>query len=121
MIIKRKFARDFGAFTLTLIIVSAVFNLRDLPMMSVYGEDAIFLYLVAVFCFLVPFGLICAEFSSHFAKAGGIYTWVEGSLGSNFGFQLSCLLWLLQVLFLLTHYWQTIAFLFFLACLLCCG
>ncbi|OGT48851.1 MAG: hypothetical protein A3F17_07925 [Gammaproteobacteria bacterium RIFCSPHIGHO2_12_FULL_41_15] len=78
--------RSLTTFTLTMITVSAIMNLRELPMMARVGMEAIFFYSLAMITFLVPSAFVTAELASTYPENGGIYTWVTEAFGYKVGF-----------------------------------
>lgn len=78
--------KTLGAFTIAMISVAGIINLRSLPMMATAGLNAVFFYLAAALIFLIPSALVCAELASNFPQAGGIYAWVKQAFGEKTGF-----------------------------------
>jgi glutamate:GABA antiporter len=87
-----------GPFSLAMIAVVAIVDLRAIPLMSSYGLSAVFFYLLAACMFLIPSGLVCAELSTHLHKPGGMYAWVYESFGEGIGFMAIWLEWLNNVI-----------------------
>ncbi len=80
-----KRANNVGTFALTLVCVSAAFNLRNLPLLAQYGIESLLVYPLAALCFLLPCGLACAELSSGWPNAGGMYVWIREAFGHRAG------------------------------------
>lgn len=78
--------RVLGTFTLAMLSVSAILNLRGLPMMASVGLEAIFFYVLAALLFLIPSSLVCAELATSYPESGGVYTWVRSAFGQRVGF-----------------------------------
>lgn len=78
-------AKVLGSFVIAMISVSAILNLRGLPMMASLGWQAIFFYTLAFVTFLIPSALICAELATHYPKNGGVYTWSKRAFGDRAG------------------------------------
>jgi amino acid transporter len=74
-----------GLFTLTLMSVSAIISLRNLPMMAIHGWASVFYLGLSGILFLVPISLACAELASAWPKKGGVYAWVAEAFGVNMG------------------------------------
>ncbi|MBV9575358.1 MAG: amino acid permease [Gammaproteobacteria bacterium] len=91
-------SKKFGTFFLTLICISAAFNLRNLPMIAQYGIASVLLYPLLAFCFLVPCGFACAELSSGWPKAGGMYSWIKEAFGYKLGFLAVWLDWIINLI-----------------------
>lgn len=90
--------RVLGVFTLAMMAVAAIINLRGLPMMASMGLSAVFFYVMAALFFLIPSGLVCAELASSFPLAGGIYLWVREAFGNKMGFVAIWLEWINNVI-----------------------
>jgi len=78
--------KSLGVFALTMITISAVLNLRGIPLIASLGIWSVFYYLLGALCFLIPSTLICLALSKQFPESGGIYIWVQKSLGPSWGF-----------------------------------
>ncbi len=87
---KKKF---LTAWTIAMINVAAVCNIKNFPLLAEYGLSIIlFLILSAIFFFL-PIAFVSAELASAWPERG-IYTWVRTALGSRFGFLAIWLQWI---------------------------
>jgi amino acid transporter len=75
-----------GVFSLVMINLAAIANVRALPAVAPYGLSMLFFYFVATFCFLVPSALVAAELAATYPNDGGIYDWVSRALGERVGF-----------------------------------
>ncbi len=82
-----------GTFTIAMISVSAILNLRGLPMMASLGYTGLFFYLVAFLSFLIPSALICAELATRYPHNGGIYTWSTQAFGKRTGILVMWMEW----------------------------
>jgi amino acid transporter len=78
--------KSLGFFTLAMMSVAAIVNLRSIPLMASVGYQAIFFYLLAALTFLLPSALVCASLAKSCPQAGGIYTWVKQAFGEAAGF-----------------------------------
>lgn len=68
-------------------------SIRNIPDVAAAGWP-MFLYMgIATFLFALPICLIAGEFGSTFPEKGGPELWVRNTLGDNFGFATSWLLW----------------------------
>lgn len=76
---------SIGLFTLTLLTVSSVVALRNLPLMAMQGYSAIFFYTFAALLFFIPVCLACAELASGWSEEGGVYIWVKAAFGERAG------------------------------------
>ncbi|MFH1781579.1 MAG: amino acid permease [Patescibacteria group bacterium] len=95
-------AKFLGVFTLAMINVSLICNLRGLPIMATYGLSIIFFLLIAVVFFLIPTAFISAELASTFPGKGGIYHWVRQAFGERWAFVAISLQWLQNLFFFTT-------------------
>jgi amino acid transporter len=93
-------AKFLGMFTLSLLSVSAIVSLRNLPTTALLGSQAITFFVAAAVCFFIPVALACAELSSGWPKEGGVYLWVEEAFGPNWGFLAVWLQWMESVVWL---------------------
>lgn len=74
--------------SLVLMIFTSVYGFNNIPR-SFYkmGYAAIPWYVISAITFFVPFALMVAEFGSAFKdEKGGIYSWMEKSIGPRFAF-----------------------------------
>jgi amino acid transporter len=93
-----KHVKMIGAFTIAMISVSAILNLRGLPMMAALGWQGLFFYGLAFVTFLIPSSLICAELATHYPKNGGVYTWTRQALGDRVGVLVMWMEWMNNVI-----------------------
>ncbi len=89
-------------FTLSMLSVSAIISLRNLPTTALLGTQSITFFLIAALCFFIPVALACAELASGWPKEGGVYLWVEEAFGPNLGFLAVWLQWMESVVWLPT-------------------
>lgn len=74
--------------TLILMIFTSVFGFTNIPR-SFYlmGYSAIPWYIVSALIFFIPYAFMMAEYGAAFKnESGGIYTWMEKSVGSKYAF-----------------------------------
>ncbi len=90
--------RTIGVFTLAMLSVSAILNLRNIPVMASLGLEAIFFYIVAILFFLIPTAMVSAELATKIPTNGGIYSWVKEGLGEKTGFIAIWLEWFNNVI-----------------------
>lgn len=68
-------------------------SIRNIPDVAAAGWP-MFLYMgISMFLFALPICLIAGEFGSTFPEQGGPELWVRNTLGDDFGFATSWLLW----------------------------
>ncbi|MCF6764439.1 APC family permease [Thiotrichales bacterium 19S3-7] len=75
-----------GVFSLSMLGISAILNLRNIPFMASLGLESIFFYALSGLFFLIPSAMICASLASRFPIHGGIYAWVKLAFGDQLGF-----------------------------------
>lgn len=102
-----------GLFALSMISVSAIIALRNLPTLAKNGFSVVFLLILAAILFFIPIALTCAELASGWPKNGGIYAWVKEAYGERAGTLAVWLEWIESVVWLpavLTFIGSSIAF-----------
>lgn len=86
------------AYTIALINVAAICNIKNFPLLAEYGLSVIiFLGLAAIFYF-IPASFVSAELASGWPERG-VYTWVREALGPRLGFVAIWLQWIENVIF----------------------
>lgn len=94
--------RVLGVFTLSMISVSAIIALRNLPTLAKNGFSVVFILFVAALVFFIPIALTCAELASTWPKSGGVYAWVKEAFGERTGVLAVWLEWIESVVWLPT-------------------
>lgn len=79
---------------LSLLIVSAIDSIRNLPASALFGSSLIFFFLFSALVFLIPVSLISAELSAAFPTHGGVYHWVRLAFGEKAGLLAIWLQWI---------------------------
>lgn len=95
-------ARVLGIFTLSMISVSAIIALRNLPTLAKNGFSVVCLLILAALLFFIPVALSCAELASGWPKSGGLYAWVKEAFGERSGALAVWLEWIESVVWLPT-------------------
>lgn len=95
-------ARVLGVFTLSMISVSAIIALRNLPTLAKNGFSVVFILSLAALLFFIPVALSCAELASAWPKKGGVYAWVKEAFGTQSGALAVWLEWIESVVWLPT-------------------
>ncbi|MBN2169157.1 MAG: amino acid permease [Actinobacteria bacterium] len=95
-------AKVLGVFTLAMINVSLILNLRGLPMLATYGLSIVFYLVVAAAVFFIPTALISAELATGWPETGGIHAWTRMAFGDKWAFLVAWLEWLNCVIWLPT-------------------
>lgn len=89
--------KTLSVFTLVMINVIAIDNLRSLTAGAVYGFTLVFFYLLAALLFFVPTILVTAELATGWPNTGGVYIWVREAFGARWGFLTIWLQWIYNV------------------------
>lgn len=89
--------KSLSLFTLIMINVIAIDNLRSLTAGAEYGFSMVFFYLVAAILFFVPTILVTAELATGWPNTGGVYIWVREAFGPRWGFLTIWLQWIYNV------------------------
>lgn len=89
--------KGLRVFSLTMINIVAIVDVRTLPITAEYGASLLFYYVLAGLLFLLPCGLVVAELATAWPKTGGIYVWVKEAMGLHAGFVVVWLQWLYNV------------------------
>jgi putative glutamate/gamma-aminobutyrate antiporter len=89
--------KGLSVFTLVMMNVIAIDNLRSLTAGAVYGFSLVFFYLLAALLFFIPTILVTAELATGWPTTGGVYIWVREAFGSRWGFLTIWLQWIYNV------------------------
>jgi putative glutamate/gamma-aminobutyrate antiporter len=84
-------------FSLVMINVIAVDNLRSLTAGAEYGFSLVFFYLLAAILFFIPTILVTAELATGWPTTGGVYVWVREAFGARWGFLTIWMQWIYNV------------------------
>jgi len=87
-----------GVTALTMITITAMVNLRNLPVIATAGSACITYYLLAAITFLIPSSYVCGRLAAHTPQEGGVYLWVSRALGKQAGFFTMWFEWLNNVI-----------------------
>jgi amino acid transporter len=86
--------KKIAPFALSLLIVSAIDSIRNLPSSAIFGSSLILSSLFAALLFLLPTALVSAELSASNPTKGGIYHWVAAAFGEKIGMLAIWLQWI---------------------------
>lgn len=86
-----------GVFSLVMINVIAVDNLRSLTAGVEYGFALVFFYALAALLFFIPSILVSAELATAWPNTGGAYIWVRTAFGARLGLVAIWLQWIYNV------------------------
>ncbi len=75
--IKKSHLKSVSLFTLIMMNVIAIDNLRSLTAGAEFGFSMVFFYLIAAILFFVPTILVTAELATGWPNTGGVYIWVR--------------------------------------------
>ncbi len=89
--------KALGVFSLVMINVIAVDNLRSLTAGAEYGFALVFFYLLAALLFFIPTILVTAELATGWPTTGGVYVWVREAFGARLGFLTIWIQWIYNV------------------------
>lgn len=89
--------RILGAWSIALINVCAICNIKNFPLLAEYGLSILFFLLLSAVFFFIPVALVSAELASRFPDRG-VYTWVREALGPRLGFLAIWLEWIENVI-----------------------
>ncbi len=77
--------KKLNLFSLTLLIISGIDNVRNFPASALFGSTLVFFFVFAAITFLIPTALVSAELTANVSE-GGIYQWCRLGLGNRLGF-----------------------------------
>jgi len=89
--------KKISIFTLVMINVIAVDNLRSLTIGAQFGTALVFFYVLAALLFFIPTILVTAELATGWPTIGGVYIWVREAFGPRWGFLTIWLQWIYNV------------------------
>ena len=90
-------------FTLAMINISAVVNIKNLPFMAEYGLSMITYYVLSCLVFLIPCSIVAVELSRNYPESGGIYVWVTRVMGRKVGLLAIWLQWINNIVWIPTQ------------------
>jgi len=82
----KKKLTGLSVFAVSMITITSVDSIRNLPGSATLGAQSVFFFLIAAILFFIPVGLVCAELTTMFPEQGGVYLWGKKAFGENFGF-----------------------------------
>ena len=89
--------RVLSVFSLVMINVIAVDNLRTLPISAELGCSLVVYYLLAALIFFIPMALVAAELATAYPSTGGLYVWVRQAFGRRVAFITIWLQWIYNI------------------------
>ncbi|NGX46818.1 MAG: putative glutamate/gamma-aminobutyrate antiporter [Chlamydiae bacterium] len=86
--------RKISLFSLVVLIIASIDNIRNLPAAALFGSSLIFFFILSAIAFLIPTSLVAAELSATFPEKGGIYHWVHRAFGKKWAMTAIWLQWI---------------------------
>jgi glutamate:GABA antiporter len=86
--------KKISFFSLVILIIAAIDNIRNLPATAIFGSSLIFFFVFSALVFLIPTSLIAAELSATFPEKGGVYHWVRRAFGDKWAMAAIWLQWM---------------------------
>ncbi len=111
----KKNKQVLSVFSLVMINVIAVDNLRTLPISAKLGLPLVFFYVLAALAYFIPVALVAAELATTYPQTGGIYIWIREAFGKQAAFVTIWLQWIYNVVWyptILIFIAETLAYLF---------
>lgn len=90
--------KKIGVLQLSLLAISAIVSLRNLPIFAEIGTSIIFFLLIAAFMFFIPVAMVVAELSSTWPDVGGCYLWVKKAYGKKVAFLVLWASWMESII-----------------------
>ncbi len=87
---------------LILLNIAAIVGLSSLAQVAQFGFASLSLYLLAIFTFLIPSGLMVAELNARMPGEGGFYLWTRTAFGNFHGYVAAWTYWLSTIVWLPT-------------------
>lgn len=86
--------KKISLFSLVVLIVAAIDNIRNLPAAALFGPSLVFFFALSAIAFLIPTSLVAAELSALFPEKGGVYHWVHRAFGKKWAMAAIWLQWI---------------------------
>lgn len=87
-------SKKISLFSLVLLIIAAIDNMRNLPSAALFGSSIIFFFTFSALVFLIPTSLVAAELAATFPEKGGVYQWVNQAFGRRWAMAAIWLQWI---------------------------
>ena len=88
------FKKVLRAVDMTLFSICAIIVLDTLGASASIGASSVSWYLITLFLFFIPYGLITAELGSTYPEQGGIYAWVRRAFGEKWATRTTWYYWI---------------------------
>ncbi|HJN37163.1 MAG TPA: amino acid permease [Gammaproteobacteria bacterium] len=89
--------KPLSVFSLVMINIIAIDNIRSLPASAEFGLTLISYYFAMAILFFIPIALVSAELATALPKKGGVYAWVREAFGPRWGCYVIWLQWIYNV------------------------
>lgn len=90
----RAFRRVMRGLDMTLFTVCAILVIDTLAPSAAIGPASISWWLITLFLFFIPYGLITAELGTAYPDQGGLYIWVKNAFGEKWAARSTWLYWI---------------------------
>ncbi len=87
---------------LVLFNIVCIVGLSTLAQVSQLGFSSIPLYLICIFTFLIPSGLMVSELNARMPEEGGFYLWIRKAFGNFHGYIAAWSYWVSNIVWLAT-------------------
>jgi amino acid transporter len=87
-------SKKISLFSLVVLIIASIDNMRNLPAAALFGSSMIFFFVFSAIVFLIPTALVSAELSAAFPESGGVYHWVRQAFGKKWAMAAIWLQWI---------------------------
>lgn len=87
-------SKKISLFSLVILIIAAIDNMRNLPAAALFGSSLIFFFFFSAIVFLIPTSLVAAELSATFPDKGGVYQWIRRAFGEKWAMTAIWLQWI---------------------------
>lgn len=87
-------SKKLSLFSLVVLIVAAIDNMRNLPSAALFGGSLPFFFLLSALFFLIPTAWVSAALAARFPEEGGIYQWVQLAFGKKIAMAALWLQWI---------------------------
>ena len=89
--------KSLTVFSLVMINIIAIDNIRSLPASAEFGLSLIGYYLLMAIFFFIPIALVSAELATSLPRRGGVYVWTKNAFGPRVGCYVIWLQWIYNV------------------------
>ncbi len=90
--------KKIGVLQLSLLAISAIVSLRNLPIFAEIGLSIVVFLFIAAFMFFIPVTMVVVELSSTWPDVGGCYLWVKKAYGKYVAFLVLWAAWMESII-----------------------